>query len=205
LSLDAEEARAGGTAGIYDVLVSVVDAGIEEIVFEEVLDRVRFRRAGRQEEARDVVGQCQFMGEMPAGLIENDNGMGAFGDLGAELGEMHGHGIGVDLGQHQGRRYRGRRRPRDGRLCGAGPLVALVGCPICPLPDQLAFLADTGLIGKPAFYRAVSGSAAERVVDQVAEVPLDAAWLFGSLFGCCGRALIRRKPNLLISLDRPCS
>ena len=46
LALDVEEAYPGPAASIDDVLVGVVDPGIEEVVteeLEEIFDRVQFR------------------------------------------------------------------------------------------------------------------------------------------------------------------
>jgi hypothetical protein len=39
---------------------------------------------------------------MPSGLIEDENGVGAGGDLGGDLVEMKLHGLGVAGGQHEG-------------------------------------------------------------------------------------------------------
>ena len=175
---------------------------------KQVLDRIQLRRIGRQEEQRDVVGQIEVMGDMPSGLIEDDDGMGAWRDLGADFGEMQGHGIGVGLGQYQGRSAMGFGAGGGEEIGGFVALVFRLSRPAAlfrPLPGQLPLLADPGFIGEPDFYRAFSGSVADRVLDQVAEVFLNAAWLSGSLFGCCGRALSRRKPKRLINLDRPCS
>ena len=38
---------------------------------------------------------------MPSGLIEDENGVGAGGDLGGDLVEMKLHGLGVAGGQHE--------------------------------------------------------------------------------------------------------
>ena len=175
---------------------------------KQVLDRVQLRRIGWQEEQRDVVGQLEVMGDMPSGAIEDDDGMGARCDLGADFGEMPRHGIGVGLGQHQGRRAVGFGAGGGKEIGGFVALVFWLSRPAAffrPLPGQLSLLADPGFIGKPDFYRALRGSVADGVLDQVTEVFLNATWLSRLLFGCCGRALIRRKPKRLISLDRPCS
>ena len=86
-----EEAGPGPAAGVHDVFVGVVDPGIEKVMSEklkEVLDGVQFRGIGRQEEQRDVVGQIEIMGGMPSGLVEDNDGMGAVGDLRADFREM---------------------------------------------------------------------------------------------------------------------
>ncbi len=38
------------------------------------------------------VGEVEFMGFMPSGLVEDDDGMGTCRDLGAEFVRMQGHG-----------------------------------------------------------------------------------------------------------------
>ena len=55
---------------------------------EEVLDGVQFWRIGWQEEQRDVVGEIEIVGGMPSGLVEDNDGMGAVGDLRADFREM---------------------------------------------------------------------------------------------------------------------
>ena len=86
-----EEAGPGPTAGVHVVVVGVVDPGIEKVMSEElkeVLDRVQFWGIGRQEEQRDVVGEVEIMGGMPSGLVEDNDGMDAVGDLGADFLKM---------------------------------------------------------------------------------------------------------------------
>ncbi len=112
------------------------------------------------------------------------------------------------MGENQGRRFVGFRTG-----CGkqVGGFVALIlrlswaAAPARPLAGQLAFLTDPSFIREPDFYRAFSGSVADRFPDQIVEFFLYSAWISGSLLGCCGRALIRRKPSFLMSLDNPCS
>ena len=63
---------------------------------------------------------------MPSGLIEDENGVGAGGDLGGDLVEMKLHGLGVAGGQHEGgtgsalRAYRAEQIGRLGALIVAG-------------------------------------------------------------------------------------
>lgn len=181
LSFDVEQVRPGPAAGIDDVLIGVVDPGVEEVVLDEleqVFDRVQLWRIGRQEEQRDVVGQLEVMGDMPAGAIEDDDSLGAWRDLGADFGEMQGHGVGVGLGQHQGRRAVGFGAGGGEEIGGFVALVFWLSRPAAlfrPLPGQLAFLADPGFIGEPNFYRAFRSSVADRLFDQVTEVFLNAA------------------------------
>ncbi len=52
--------------------------------------------------ARDVAGNLELLGTMPAGLIEDENGVRAGGDLGGDLVEMKLHGFAVAGRQHEG-------------------------------------------------------------------------------------------------------
>ena len=49
-----------------------------------------------------LLGTLRVFGAMPAGLIEDENGVGAGGDLGGDLVEMKLHGFGVAGRQHEG-------------------------------------------------------------------------------------------------------
>ena len=49
-----------------------------------------------------LLGNLEVFGAMPAGLIEDENGVGAGGDLGGDLVEMKLHGFGVAGRQHEG-------------------------------------------------------------------------------------------------------
>jgi len=148
------------------------------------------------------------MGDMPPCTIEDDDGMSADRDLRADFGEMQGHGFGIGMGENQSRRFASFRTS-----CGkqVGGLVALIfGLPWPaaaprPLAGQLALLTDPSFVRKPDFYRAFIGSVTDGISDQILEFFLYSAWISGSLLGCCGRALIRRKPSFLMSLDNPCS
>ena len=69
---------------LYDGVV-VFEDGVREPVLAEilpdVLDRFQFRGAGRQEDRRDVVGHVEFARRVPSGSVEDENGVGAFGDV----------------------------------------------------------------------------------------------------------------------------
>lgn len=62
-----------------DVVVALEDAIGEVVVAQElpdVLDRVEFRGARRQWQESDVVRNDERPGEMPARLVEDENGVG---------------------------------------------------------------------------------------------------------------------------------
>ena len=81
-------------AVIEDVVVVSEDAVREPVVAQElpdVLDRVEFRRSGRERQQGDVVGDLERRGGMPACPVEDDDGMGAGFDGAGDLGEMGAH------------------------------------------------------------------------------------------------------------------
>ena len=84
-----------------DVVVGLEDAVREPVlphVLPDVLGRVEFRRSGRQGHQGDVVRDLERFGGVPAGSIENQDGMGAGGDLSCDLIEVELHGRSVAVG-----------------------------------------------------------------------------------------------------------
>src|SRR3546814_6431544 len=61
---------------------------------------------------------------MPAGAVHEDGGMGAGGDVAADLLEVQLHRRGIRLGQHEGGALAAPRADRPEQI---GDLVALVG------------------------------------------------------------------------------
>jgi hypothetical protein len=148
-----DESVPGVTAGIEDGLVSVVDPVAELISPEElpdVFDRVEFGAVGRQLEQADVVGQAQPAAALvPAGAVEDEDGVCAGSDLGADLGEVGVHlraekpppDFGTDAGQHQcgtGGASRAHRAKQIGRavalIAGRPGPAALFGPDIAGVP-----------------------------------------------------------------------
>ena len=68
----------------------------------DVLLGIEFWRTRRQRQKRDVVWNLERLGAMPAGLIEDENGVSAGADFGCDLVEMKLHGFGVAGRQHEG-------------------------------------------------------------------------------------------------------
>ena len=99
--------------------------------------------------------------------------MGARCDLGANFGEMQGHGVGVGLGQHQGRRAVGFGASGGEEIGGFVALVFRLSRP-AGLFSPIAVSADLSgqrvrFIGKPDLYRAFSSSVTDRFIDQILE------------------------------------
>jgi hypothetical protein len=153
-----DEVVPGGAAVSDDVVVAGEDAVREMVVAQElpdVLDRVQLGRAGRQRQERDVAWHVERPGEMPSGLVEQEDGMGAARHHGADLGKMRLHGFGVaERHDEPGALALGRtNRPEE-----IGPGGALVmrragpGPAPGPSAGQLVLLADTGFILPPELY-----------------------------------------------------
>src|SRR5918997_7032550 len=73
----------GVAGGIDDVLVGVEDAGGEPVLAQvrpDVLDRVHLRGAPRQPDQGDGVRNREGCGRVPAGPVEQQDGMSASSD-----------------------------------------------------------------------------------------------------------------------------
>jgi hypothetical protein len=93
-------------AVIDDIIVGLEDAVGEPVVaheLPEVLDRVQLWAFGRQRQEGDVGRDHQCCRGVPSRLIEDQDGMGAGGDMEGDLCEMHPHGLTVAAG-HDDRR-----------------------------------------------------------------------------------------------------
>ena len=123
---------------------------------------------------------------MPSGPIENQNGVGARGDMAGDLIEMKLHGFGIGIRQRQ------RGTNSASRTDGAkeiGVLIALVGWLAGPRPasgplsDNAILLTDTGFILEPDFQRCCLRQADEMSTQRAREVFLNAAMVSASCPG----------------------
>jgi hypothetical protein len=99
-----DELVPGEAAVIDDVVIGFEDpvgepVGADEL--PEVLDRVELRAPWRQGQERDVVGDQQLVGHVPAGLVEQEDGMSPGGDGLGDLDQMEAHALGGAAGQDQ--------------------------------------------------------------------------------------------------------
>src|ERR1700756_320601 len=146
---------------------------------------------------------------MPASAVERDHGMRAGGDLRADLREMQGHRLDVDVGQDQ-------RRPNptggtDGTK-DVGPFVSLIarlaGTAAGLRPDigQAALLADPGFVLPPELDRLPAGVLGNGRRDEGGEVFLCASCAAASCAGWRGRVETWLKFRRASSLptDRSC-
>lgn len=123
---------------------------------------------------------------MPSGPIENQNGVGARGDMAGDLIEMKLHGFGIGIRQRQ------RGTNSASRTDGAkeiGVLIALVGWLAGPRPasgplsDNAVLLTDTSFILEPDFQRCCLRQADEMSTQRAREVFLNAAMVSASCPG----------------------
>jgi len=98
------EAVPGEAAAIDDVVVRWEDAVRQPVVAHElphILDGVQLGAFGRQWQEGNVGRDFERFGHVPSGLIEHRNGVGARGDLAADLGQVHTHRLAVTAGHDQ--------------------------------------------------------------------------------------------------------
>lgn len=124
----------------------------EEALFEvepHALDGVQLGRVGRQRHQRDVVGNAQGTGTVPAGLVEQHGDVLVIADGRSEAVEEHLHRLGIDV------RHDEREGAIGSRLDGGedvGEREALVAEPrrtlASPPPDvaRAPLLPDAGLV-----------------------------------------------------------
>src|SRR4051794_6875717 len=199
----------GLAAGRDDRLVVRPDAMAELVlpqVLPHVLDRVQLGRVGGQRQQGEVLGDGEAAGAVPAGAVEHDHGVGARGDLVADLRQVQAGGRGVGIRQDQGGADGALRADRAERV---GPGVAAVagrpgpGAATRPDPGQRALLADAGLVLKPDLDRLAAGVLGQRLAYQLGEAFLNAAWAASSAFGCLGLTDRRAEPSPGPALPTP--
>jgi len=176
-----DETVPGKAAVIDDVVVGLEDAVGEPVVADElpdVFDRVEFGRLRRQWHQGDIVGDVELRRKVPAGLIEQQNGMGSGRHRSGDLDQMQSHGGGIaawqnkaggdPLGRADGPEDVGRARPLIVRCRGARPALG-------PSPGDLVLLSNPGLVLKPHLYRLARRVALGDLVEAGGEVFLNAA------------------------------
>lgn len=150
-----DEGVPGEAAVIEDVVIRFEDAVGEPVVADElpeVFDRIELWAPWRQGQERDVVGDRQLVGHVPAGLVEQEDGMGAGGDGPGDLDQVQAHALGGAARQNQAGAlglFRADGAVDVGRsgapvLQGDGP-----GAALGPAPGDLVLLADPGLVLPP--------------------------------------------------------
>ncbi len=91
---------------IDDVVVGFEGSVREPVVSHElpnVFDGIELRGAGWQRHQCDVFGDIELVGGVPAGLIEEDDGVRVGRHLSGDLFQMPLHCLGIASGQDEGR------------------------------------------------------------------------------------------------------
>jgi len=156
--------------GLIDELVPCLAAVIDEVVirFEDavgepvvahklpdVLDRVELGTFRREGDNGDVGWHDEARRHVPAGLIDQEDGVGTGRDGLGNLREVQVHCLGVAGRQDQGRPLALLRADRAEDVGGSGALVtgrAGTGTALGPPAGDLVLLADTSLICEPDLY-----------------------------------------------------
>jgi len=141
-----------------DIVVRFENTVGQPVVAHELPDvfhGVQLGRPWRQEQKRDIGRDHELARGMPSGLIDEEDGVGAWADLGRDFVEMPLHGLGVAARQDESRADAalGTDGAEDIHRLGAlvpgrpGP-----GSPWRPAPGNLILLADPRFVLPPEFY-----------------------------------------------------
>ena len=147
-----DELVPGVAAVVDEIVVGFEDAVGEPVVAHElpdVLDRVEFGAFRRQGDDGDVGRHDEARRHVPAGLIDQQDGVGTGRDGLGDLGEMQVHRLGVAGRQDQGRALALLGADRAEDVGRGGALVtgrAGPGAALGPAAGDLVLLADTGLV-----------------------------------------------------------
>jgi hypothetical protein len=140
----------------------------EPIVTQElpdILDGVQLWTFRRERQEGDVGGNREAFRHVPAGLIEKEDGVAPWRDLGRDLLKMQAHGLRVAAWQDEGcsLAFPGTDGAEDvGR--GGALIMRREGPCAAPGPSSgdLVLLSDACLVGKPDLYRVRLDAFAER-------------------------------------------
>jgi hypothetical protein len=156
--------------GLIDELVPSVAAMVDEIVvgFEDavrepvvahklpdVFDRIELGAFWRQRNDGDICGHEEAGRQVPASLIDQEDGMGSGRNRFGDLCKMQVHRLAVAGRQDQGRALALLGADRAEDVGGSGTLVARrtgAGAALRPAASDFVLLADAGLVGEPDFY-----------------------------------------------------
>ena len=137
-----------GCGGLAEDFIVAVEGGVGALVgtqtLPDVFERVEIERIGQRDDQCDFTVHEPVFAAVPSGTFKDHTSMRARRDSQSDLGEMHIHRLGVDMGRHA--------------ACGAeklGPFAARVPKGVGPGPvprpnaGQRAALANTCMILKP--------------------------------------------------------
>src|SRR2546430_691104 len=144
---------------VDEIVVGFEDTVGEPVVAQElphVFDRVELGTFWRQRNDGDVGRHDEARRQMPAGLVDQEDGVGCRRDSFGDLREVQVHGLGVTGRQDQGRALALLWADGTEDVGGSGALIAgsaRAGAALRPSPGDLVLLTDASLVGEPDFYR----------------------------------------------------
>jgi hypothetical protein len=117
-------------------------------IFPDALGGIELGRIGRQRNGRDVLGEFQVVGLVPAGLIDEQGDVLVGPDRRRETVDVKLHAEGIHVRQHQ----------REGIVCSrldgtvdVGECITLIGYTRWPLAPCEPAAADTAFLADPSF------------------------------------------------------
>jgi len=143
---------------VDEIVVGFEDAVGEPVVAHElpdVFDRVELGAFRRQSDNGDVGRHNEARRQVPASLIDQEDGVGTGRDDLGDLREVQVHRFGVAGRQDQGRALALLWADGAEDVGRGGPLItgsAGAGAALCPSAGDLVLLADTSLICEPDLY-----------------------------------------------------
>jgi hypothetical protein len=146
-------------AMIDEIVVGFEDAVGKPVVAHElpdILDRIELGAFWRQRNDGDVGRHEEASRQVPAGLIDQKDGVGSGRDRFGDLRQMQVHRFAVTGRQDQGCALAllGADRAEDvGGSCTLVARRAGAGAALGPTAGDFVLLADAGLVGEPDFYR----------------------------------------------------
>ena len=144
---------------VDEIVVGFEDAIGQPVVAQElpdVFDRVELGAFRRQRNDGDVCRHDKTGRQVPAGLIDQEDGVGFGRDRFSDFRQVQVHGLGVAGRQDQGGALALVWADRAEDVGGSGALVTRrdgTGTALGPPSRDLVLLADAGLVGEPDFYR----------------------------------------------------
>jgi hypothetical protein len=154
-----DELVPGRAAVIDKIVVRLEDAIGEPVVahkLPDVFDWIELGAFWRQRNDGDVGRHDEAPRQVPASLIDQEDGVSRGRDRFGDLHKMQVHRLAVASRQDQGRALALLGTDRAEDVSGSCPLVARcarAGAALGPAAGDFVFLADAGLIGKPNLYR----------------------------------------------------
>ncbi len=148
---------------IEDVVVAFEDSVREPVVahiLPNILDGIELWRFGGQGDERHVFGHLQLRGDVPPGLVDEQNGVGAGFDGERDFLEMQRHRLGVAKGHDETGRLAERRTNGAEDIGRGGSLISQgerARSAFGPASRDLVLLADAGFVLEPQLERFSGG------------------------------------------------